>query len=47
MTVDWDGRIRMDSSPYAMASLVGMKDRFDIAGNDPNGPSWHRQVARR
>jgi len=38
MTVDWDGRIRMDcSSPYAMASLVGMKDRFDIAfGNDPD-----------
>ena len=38
MTVDWDRRIRMDcSSPYAMASLVGMKDRFDIAfGNDPD-----------
>ncbi len=38
MTVDWDGRIRMDcSSPYAMASLVHMKDRFDIAfGNDPD-----------
>lgn len=38
MTVDWDGRIRMDcSSPYAMASLVSMKDRFDIAfGNDPD-----------
>ena len=32
MTVDWDGRIRMDpSSPYAMARLVGMKDRFDLA----------------
>jgi len=32
MTVDWDGKIRMDcSSPYAMASLVGMKDQFDIA----------------
>ncbi len=32
MTVDWDGRIRMDcSSPYAMARLVGMKDKFDIA----------------
>jgi len=32
MTVDWDGRIRMDpSSPYAMHSLVGMKDRFDVA----------------
>jgi phosphoglucomutase len=38
MTVDKDGVIRMDcSSPYAMASLIGMKDRFDIAfGNDPD-----------
>ena len=36
MTVDWDGKIRMDpSSPYAMASLVGLRDRFDLAlGND-------------
>ncbi len=32
MTVDWDGQIRMDpSSPYAMARLIGMKDRFDIS----------------
>jgi phosphoglucomutase len=32
MTLDWDGRIRMDcSSPYAMASLISMKDRFDVA----------------
>ena len=32
MTLDHDGRIRMDcSSPYAMASLVGLKQRFDIA----------------
>ena len=32
MTVDWDGRIRMDpSSPYAMQSLIALKDRFDIA----------------
>jgi phosphoglucomutase len=32
MTVDWDGRIRMDpSSPYAMRSLIALKDRFDIA----------------
>ena len=38
MTLDHDGKIRMDcSSPYAMASLVGWKDRFDIAfGNDPD-----------
>ncbi|MEV0784574.1 phosphoglucomutase (alpha-D-glucose-1,6-bisphosphate-dependent) [Streptomyces sp. NPDC050423] len=36
MTLDWDGRIRMDcSSPYAMASLIGQRDRYDIAtGND-------------
>ena len=32
MTVDWDGQIRMDpSSPDAMQSLIGLKDRFDIA----------------
>lgn len=38
MTVDHDGKIRMDcSSPYAMAGLVELKDRFDIAwGNDPD-----------
>ncbi|MFM7150514.1 MAG: phosphoglucomutase, alpha-D-glucose phosphate-specific, partial [Gemmataceae bacterium] len=38
MTVDHDGKIRMDcSSPYAMASLVSLKDRFAIAfGNDPD-----------
>ena len=38
MTVDHDGKIRMDcSSPFAMASLVNLKDRFDIAfGNDPD-----------
>jgi len=36
MCVDWDGKIRMDcSSPYAMAGLIALKDRFDIAfGND-------------
>ena len=36
MTCDWDGRIRMDpSSPFAMAGLVGLRDRFDVAlGND-------------
>lgn len=32
MTVDWDGQIRMDpSSPYAMNSLIKLKDRFDIS----------------
>jgi phosphoglucomutase len=36
MTLDWDGKIRMDcSSPNAMASLIGRKDSYDIAtGND-------------
>ena len=36
MTADWDGKIRMDcSSPYAMARLIGLRDRFDLAvGND-------------
>jgi len=38
MTVDRDGKIRMDcSSPFAMASLIGLKNKFDIAfGNDPD-----------
>lgn len=38
MTLDHDGKIRMDcSSPFAMASLVGLKDQFDIAwGCDPD-----------
>ncbi len=38
MTVDKDGKIRMDcSSPYAMASLIGHRERFDLAfGNDPD-----------
>jgi phosphoglucomutase len=36
MTLDWDGKIRMDpSSPFAMAGLVALRDRFDLAmGND-------------
>ena len=38
MTVDHDGKIRMDcSSPYAMASLVDLKDKYDVAfANDPD-----------
>jgi phosphoglucomutase len=38
MTVDHDGKIRMDcSSPYAMARLVGLKDRYQVAfANDPD-----------
>jgi phosphoglucomutase len=36
MTIDWDGKIRMDpSSPSAMAGLIALRDRFDVAlGND-------------
>ncbi|MET8053687.1 phosphoglucomutase (alpha-D-glucose-1,6-bisphosphate-dependent) [Streptosporangium sp. NPDC005286] len=36
MTLDWDGKIRMDcSSPYAMASLIASRDAFDVStGND-------------
>jgi phosphoglucomutase len=36
MSVDWDGKIRMDcSSPHAMAGLIALRDRFDVAfGND-------------
>jgi phosphoglucomutase len=39
MTLDHDGAIRMDcSSPFAMASLIGLKDAFDVAfGSDPDG----------
>ena len=38
MTLDWDGEIRMDpSSPYAMARLIGLRDRYDLAfANDPD-----------
>jgi phosphoglucomutase len=38
MTVDKDGKIRMDcSSPYAMANLIGLRNKYDIAfGNDPD-----------
>ncbi len=47
MTVDHDGKIRMDcSSPYAMASLIGLKDRFDVAfACDPDSDR-HGIVAR-
>jgi phosphoglucomutase len=38
MTLDHDGKVRMDcSSPYAMAGLIGLKDRYQVAfGNDPD-----------
>jgi phosphoglucomutase len=47
MTVDHDGKIRMDcSSPYAMANLVRLKDDYDLAfGNDPDSDR-HGIVAR-
>lgn len=40
-TLDHDGQIRMDcSNPYAMANLVRLKDRFEVAfGNDPDSES--------
>jgi phosphoglucomutase len=47
MTLDWDGKIRMDpSSPYAMRSLVGLKDRFDIAFACDTDHDRHGIVAR-
>jgi phosphoglucomutase len=46
MTVDWDGRIRMDpSSPYAMARLVALKDRFDVALANDTDADRHGVVA--
>ena len=47
MTVDWDGKIRMDcSSPYAMARLIGMRDRFDIAFANDTDADRHGIVTR-
>jgi phosphoglucomutase len=47
MTVDWDGQIRMDpSSPYAMESLIGLKDRFDIAFGCDTDHDRHGIVTR-
>jgi phosphoglucomutase len=47
MTVDWDGRIRMDpSSPSAMQRLIGLKDRFDIAFACDTDHDRHGVVAR-
>jgi phosphoglucomutase len=47
MTVDWDGQIRMDcSSPYAMAGLVGMRERFDIAFATDTDNDRHGIVTR-
>jgi len=47
MTLDWDGQIRMDcSSPYAMAALVALKDRFDIAFGCDTDHDRHGIVTR-
>ncbi len=47
MTLDWDGRIRMDpSSPYAMRRLIGLKDRFDVAFACDPDHDRHGIVAR-
>ncbi len=47
MTVDWDGKIRMDcSSPYAMARLIGMRDKFDVAFANDTDADRHGIVAR-
>ncbi|HLH38704.1 MAG TPA: phosphoglucomutase (alpha-D-glucose-1,6-bisphosphate-dependent) [Bryobacteraceae bacterium] len=48
MTLDWDGRIRMDpSSPYAMRALVAMKDKFDVAAACDTDHDRHGIVTRR
>jgi phosphoglucomutase len=47
MTVDWDGKIRMDcSSPYAMASLIALKDDFDVAFANDTDHDRHGIVTR-
>jgi phosphoglucomutase len=47
MTVDWDGRIRMDpSSSYAMQRLIGLKDRYDVAFACDTDHDRHGIVAR-
>jgi len=47
MTVDWDGKIRMDpSSPYAMQRLIGLKDKFDIAFASDTDHDRHGVVAK-
>ena len=47
MTLDWDGKIRMDcSSPYAMAQLIGMRDKFDVAFANDTDADRHGIVTR-
>ena len=47
MSLDWDGKIRMDpSSPYAMAALIAMRDRFDVAIASDTDHDRHGVVTR-
>ncbi|MGO9720879.1 MAG: phosphoglucomutase (alpha-D-glucose-1,6-bisphosphate-dependent) [Methylocella sp.] len=47
MPVDWDGKVRMDcSSPYAMARLIRMRDKFDVAFANDTDADRHGIVAR-
>jgi phosphoglucomutase len=47
MTLDWDGKIRMDcSSPHAMANLIALKDRFDVAFANDTDNDRHGIVVR-
>ena len=47
MTADWDGKIRMDcSSRYAMARLIGLRDRFDVAFANDTDADRHGIVTR-
>ncbi|MCX7318782.1 MAG: phosphoglucomutase (alpha-D-glucose-1,6-bisphosphate-dependent), partial [Hyphomicrobiales bacterium] len=47
MTLDWDGKIRMDcSSPYAMAPLIHMRDKFDVAFANDTDADRHGIVTR-
>jgi phosphoglucomutase len=47
MTLDWDGKIRMDcSSPHAMAGLIALKDRYDIAFANDTDNDRHGIVTR-
>jgi phosphoglucomutase len=47
MTVDWDGKIRMDcSSPYAMTRLIALRDKFDVAFANDTDADRHGIVTR-
>ncbi len=47
MSADWDGKIRMDcSSPYAMARLIGMRDKFEVAFANDTDADRHGIVTR-